>query len=85
MDLYCQICGEPYDVWSLQDMSFSEAQDFKAGKGCPCCEGKKPKNMSAYQKNVTQLSSVAFDILGDDIDGIAAMMEDAEFFGLFEE
>ncbi len=86
MDLYCQVCGEPWDFFSLtDDMSENEAQNFKSGNGCPCCKGVKPKNMSKRDRNVTQISKMMFDVLGDDIDGIACEMEDAEMLGYFDE
>ena len=33
-------------------------------------------------KNAAKLSSMLFDVLGDDIDGIASELEDAEYMGL---
>ena len=41
MDIYCQHCGEPYEVLGLWDLESDEhvgaRQDFLDGKGCPCC------------------------------------------------
>ena len=43
MDILCTRCGEPWDVFSLvDDMTPEEAENLKAGKGCPCCTGKEP-------------------------------------------
>ena len=33
-------------------------------------------------KNAAKLSGMLFDVLGDDIDGIASELEDAEYMGL---
>lgn len=41
MDVYCRVCGEPWDVWSLkEDFTESERKQFLEGKGCPACGGK---------------------------------------------
>ena len=74
MDILCTRCGEPWDVYSLtDDMTPEEASDLKAGRGCPCCKGKEVTNInpdgSCIQRELA-------GVLGDDIDGLAAMMED---------
>ncbi|RMD67338.1 hypothetical protein D6833_00310 [Candidatus Parcubacteria bacterium] len=77
MDLYCMVCGEPWDVCYVQsDFTPQEKADFHAGLGCPSCEGKRPEGGTPFR---SQLAAVAADLLGDDVDGIAAMMEDAEW------
>lgn len=76
MDVYCQRCGEPYDVFSLtDDMNEQERQDFKKGVCCPCCKGKEIEKKPAR----AEIASILAPLLGDDIDGLAAMMEDAEY------
>jgi len=42
MDLYCKKCGEPWDVYGVNngDMTSEEAALFKRGVECPCCKGK---------------------------------------------
>lgn len=75
MDIYCKRCGEPYDIFSLtDDMTPEEAGRFKRGEGCPCCYGK-PVEKQPFR---AQLASALGGILGDDVDGLAAEMEDAE-------
>jgi len=39
-DIYCKVCGEPWDSFEVRD-SFSEEEkkQFFGGKGCPCCHG----------------------------------------------
>ncbi len=101
MDLYCQRCGEPYDIFSLQDdMTLEERERFKCGEGCPCCYGKAmckknikcsecaDYNLDRCSCNLNlikrpfraQVASALSDILGDDLDGIASEMEDAELY-----
>jgi hypothetical protein len=36
MDLYCQVCGEPW-CSPIDDMEPDEYQAFLKGDGCPCC------------------------------------------------
>lgn len=75
MDLYCQVCGEPYEVFFVtDDMTPLERADFHAGRGCPSCKGRKQEKTPFR----ATLASAMTDVLGDDIDGIAAEMEDAE-------
>lgn len=45
MDIRCVVCGEPWDAYGVRhgDMEKWEAELFRAGAGCPCCEGVKPE------------------------------------------
>ncbi len=76
MDLYCKRCGEPWDFDYVQhEMESNERQRFHAGKGCPSCYGK------AVGKRPfrAMIAEALGDVLGDDLDGLAAEMEDAEY------
>jgi len=76
MDLYCQRCGEPYEfVYVNDDMPAEERARFFKGEGCPACFGK-PVEERPFR---AQLAAAMADVLGDDTDGIAAMMDDAEY------
>lgn len=48
MDVRCVVCGEPWDSYGVRngDMLRWEADLFKKGAGCPCCEGVKPEGMT---------------------------------------
>ena len=75
MDLYCQRCGEPYDVYYVgQEMTPEERVRFRKGEGCPSCFGKTVDKRPFR----AELAAALGDILGDDVDGMAAEMEDAE-------
>ena len=55
-DLYCRVCGEPWDVYGVThgDMLKWEAILFRKGSGCPCCKGKAPDGVNAealYEKH----------------------------------
>mgnify|MGYP001568827145 CR=1 FL=1 len=74
-DLYCRRCGEPWDMdYVNYEMTPLERVHFKDGKGCPTCFGTEVKErpFRAY------LAAALDDVLGDDVDGMVAEMEDAE-------
>lgn len=83
MDIHCVKCGEPIDLMELHDIpgkTWRQAKDAFFTLGCEgigmtCSEP--PSNPKA-----ANISSIAHDLLGDDIDAIAGMMEDAEIMGL---
>ena len=82
MDVYCSRCGEPYDVFSLtDDMTKEERADFHAGRGCPCCRNTPDDaiDLSERQKDLLTVQSALKTVLGDDIDGLAAELEDLGF------
>ena len=75
MDLYCQNCGEPVDVYHVyNDMGEDEKKNFLSGKGCNSCNGVEviPKDRPF---SATAMATL-LDVLGDDIDGVAAELED---------
>lgn len=75
MDLYCQRCGEPYDHYYVHhEMTSAERNAFLHGEYCPACEGR-PVETRPFR---AQLAAALGGLLGDDTDGLAAEMEDAE-------
>ena len=81
MDVYCPRCGEPYEIYHLEhDASSEERRRFWDGDGCASCYGKEVKRRPFR----AQAAEVLHDILGDDIDGLAAMMEDFEYAGMLD-
>ncbi|MDD5095432.1 MAG: hypothetical protein PHV74_13795 [Dehalococcoidia bacterium] len=79
MDIYCTRCGEPWDAYGAQqalDMTRQEYNRMMEGEGCPCCFGKPIEDQPFRARLAAELHAV----LGDDIDGLAVEMEDAEFF-----
>ena len=86
MDLRCHKCGEPFDMdevseWDRyfdkdSDSNIHTAKDFHNGVGCPSCDwGRKAPEKPPM---LAMAASVLTDLLGDDIDGIAAELEDFE-------
>ena len=89
MDNYCQKCAEPWDIFSVNEFSVEydggTSKDFYNGKGCPCCNwGKDNIELNNRQKMTTDLMSICRDLLGDDIDGMASIMDDAEYLGFLD-
>jgi len=72
MDVYCQVCGEPYDLDEINELTLQydhgTAKDFRKGKGCPSCNwGAKLNNVDHKR---AEMSSILFDILGDDAEAL---------------
>lgn len=86
MDIRCPICGEPWDMDELHDLIPDECDDYHKAvslfrnKGC---EAFGSKHNVIENKNAATLTSMLFDVLGDDVDGIASELEDAENMGCF--
>jgi hypothetical protein len=84
MDVYCQKCGEPWDFFYFTDEEPENKKRFYNGEGCPSCNwGATAPAKRPFRSEVT---AALRDILGDDIDGIASELQDAEammpnFFG----
>ena len=93
MDTYCTKCSEPWDVFEV-----SEAKKDPDGYGtewvfgkhykileCPCCIGK-PSEKTPKTDTLTkgEAASILADLLGDDIDGAASILDDASFLGIIK-
>lgn len=85
MDIYCVRCGEPWDMDELHYRAEETDTDYRTVRaefyslGCEAmgegkCERQEP--MSGDRLSDSAAMSVLVDLLGDDIDGIASMMED---------
>lgn len=83
MDIYCSKCGEPWEIDSIHDVAeelqFSFDETMKAFKkqGCEILGA----SHGPINENRAAAVSVLFDIMGDDVDGIAAMLEDFDVDG----
>ena len=85
MDILCIRCGEPWDVLGISDeFTLTQKRHFYEGKGCPSCgttsQGALEESEMYRSTTFAREVQIAFkEVLGDDVDGLAAMMED---FGL---
>jgi methionyl-tRNA synthetase len=41
-DVYCRICGEPYEYYYLVEEEPEWKEPMLRGEGCPSCRGKRP-------------------------------------------
>ena len=87
MDIYCGKCGEPWDMDSLHEAvdeghatSWDDARTTFERKGC----GLWGVKCSSSPDTARAMASAALmDVMGDDMDGVASMLEDAESSGMF--
>ena len=87
MDVYCPICAEPWDIDTFHDVAADEGLTFDqvrqgfTREGCAAlqCRPCQPSN------DVRALASqTLLELYGDDIDGVAADLEDFEYLGLLD-
>ena len=85
MDIYCPRCSEPVDPDYFHDVaeengtSYAEvARDFQQ-RGCVALGEPRCERADDLRHEVM---GAMFDLLGDDIDGAASMMDDFEYMGL---
>lgn len=70
-DMICVQCDEPWDSdYVYHDMTPQERTDLISGRGCPSCEGKD------LDEGKAQIMSGVLDLYGDDLDALAADMDD---------
>jgi len=74
MDIYCPRCGEPWEHDHVQhDMAPEERDDLLTGRGCSTrCRLNPPEDSDRCIA-----SSAILELCPDDLDGAAALMEDA--------
>jgi hypothetical protein len=79
MDLICPKCREPWDADELHEvvgMTYREARNTFTSEGCG------PVFQTSCSGEVDPLVSEVYALLGDDLDGAIAMLDDARFLGL---
>lgn len=86
MDIYCPKCAEPVEIDYLHDVADDNGTTFTVelhrfqSDGCKAigarCNPVKDRGRASA-------AAALYDLLGDDIDGAAAMLEDFEMMGGF--
>lgn len=82
MDVRCRKCAEPIEIdefWAIAEdehTTFNAIRDRFASKGCAGIGYTCNENVDG---ELAAVSGALFDLLGDDIDGIGAMLEDWEY------
>jgi hypothetical protein len=81
MDLYCPVCAEPIDNDEFHDVAAeigstysAVAADFRE-RGCKALPGSST-HCVPVQNDRTAAATAMYELLGDDMDGAAAMFED---------
>lgn len=80
MDIYCTRCGEPWDTDSFHDvdgMSWDAAIGAFRRQGCAVFGIKCERVTSAR----ATASAALLDLMPDDIDGVASMLDDCDAMG----
>jgi hypothetical protein len=79
MDLICTCCGEP---WDIDHVLHEEPEGFDRQGGriraCPCCHGVPPEGHSEGERERLAAVAAVAELLGDDVDGVAATLEDLD-------
>ena len=89
MDIMCPRCAEPWDNDELhyegeaRGKSYAQMRSEFTAKGCEAFGASCANVSSENQRTRAACASALYDIMGDDMDGCAAMLEDAE--GIFFE
>ena len=84
MDIRCSSCGEPWDVDHVLHEAEPGEFDRQGGliRRCPCCKENRRTPLSAKERaRLAAIAEVA-PLFGDDLDGLAAFLEDMEVLDL---
>ena len=76
MDIYCPICAEPMDMMELHEIDGMDFDQARAAFFADGCDAVGFRCSDSRGSMVAAASAALADLLGDDIDGIAAMMDD---------
>ena len=85
MDIRCPKCAESWDVDSIHDEADYRGETFDAvrreffANGCVALGGS-----PCQQTGAGFLAGELADIRGDDIDGLASILKDADLMGMFD-
>jgi hypothetical protein len=92
MDIRCPRCSEPWDLDELHyvyrgddKIPFDEARQLFYKIGCAAMDGDTLPSCNERVDLRTEATAVIYDLLGDDIDGAAALLDDFEYAGLLDE
>jgi len=85
----CVKCGEPWEIDTLHDVagelgsSFDQVRKDFAIRGCQAI-GSQHGDMAEIGATRAAYASALFDLMGDDIDGIASELDDAMALGFLD-
>lgn len=90
MDIYCTTpgCNEPWDTYEISvalaeelETTPAEAMRLFRAKGCAAFPGNRCANTDGTSLR-GEATAALFDLMPNDPDGVAAMLEDAEYLGM---
>lgn len=96
MDLYCPVCSEPWENDTFHELApelhltYAEvAADFRR-RGCEALNERHNVELQREQESRRKegkltkagAASILYELLGEDMDGAASELDDAEFLGL---
>lgn len=92
MDILCRTCGEPWDndslhdrVTELREEGASNATNYGTVSADFRARGCRALGVNCTPGNVAHPGVDAiYELLGDDMDGAAAMLEDMAYLGLLD-
>jgi hypothetical protein len=87
MDIYCRRCGEPWDIDTLHEEAAESGRTFQevradfARRGCQALAAFTGNDQPCEKQETARgaASGALMDILGDDIDGVASLLDDEGF------
>lgn len=86
MDIYCTRCGEPWELDTFHDVADEQGTTWAAAVADFRSRGCVATGWTGECERVETLRGAAtaalVDLLGDDVDGVAALLEDFDAFGL---
>ncbi len=82
MDVLCVCCGEPWDVeYVLHEATDEFDREGALIRGCPCYHGTQPEGMTEERRSMLRVAAAAAELLGDDVEGLAALVDDLKALG----
>jgi hypothetical protein len=91
MDVYCVTCGEPWENETLHEWAemttttYAKVANTFQRKGCKTFAGWMYGDQSHCVPDTKSAQrSLLADLLGDDLDGMSAMLEDLEYLGMLD-
>lgn len=73
----CSVCSEPWDAYGVfhGDMLNWQAELFKTGAGCPCCEGTPPEGVDPEESRFSQARDIILGGAWDDPHAFSSVNE----------
>lgn len=87
MDIYCSKCGEPIDSYELHDVADADGVSYETVASNFRKDGCKAlgyKCNTEPSRGHAVAAEAMYELLGDDMDGAATMLDDLDFLGMLD-